>query len=419
MQLVLSGRHSRHVRPAKSAVVEHLPPGARFFWAWHRMYLHFFERIVRKQSGMYDWAIPYWDWTNPGERAIPAPFRNERACCSTARETRPLMAEPHFRPISRRPSPTHSCLPITSTRNRRSTGVRTGASTSPSAGTWVRFRRRRQMPVFWIHHAQIDRLWNLWLAQGGGRGNPLGDAPWKALKYTFFDECCQPVTMSGCQVIRAANQLSYAYEGEPPQFNQYCLRQAIRHHLETGQSWSRSGGRFSFGEARSAFQFLLLLRKRGTDRSGASIGTAACPPHRRRRSSDEPRRELGGTRRPARLHAQRAQLCWPVRLVQCRPAGSWAALPSGGIRISRSIRREDRIQRECSSSSFRCLVSKADDDPRRIVPKVPVTVGELSIVVDAPAKLPPRMSRRTSGAKRICISLSVAAGAGSYPPLLR
>ena len=47
----------------------HLDP--RFFWAWHRMYLYFFERIVRKYSGRYDWAIPYWDWTNAGSRQAP------------------------------------------------------------------------------------------------------------------------------------------------------------------------------------------------------------------------------------------------------------------------------------------------------------------------------------------------------------
>ena len=30
--------------------------------------------------------------------------------------------------------------------------------------------------------------------------------------------------MNGCDVLRAALQLSYAYEGEPPQVNQYCPR---------------------------------------------------------------------------------------------------------------------------------------------------------------------------------------------------
>ncbi len=39
-------------------------------------------------------------------------------------------------------------------------------------------KRAAQDPIFWVHHAQIDRLWNLWLAQGG-RSSPVNDAAWR------------------------------------------------------------------------------------------------------------------------------------------------------------------------------------------------------------------------------------------------
>jgi len=29
--------------------------------------------------------------------------------------------------------------------------------------------------------------------------------------------------MTGCEILRAAQQLHYVYEGEPPQVNDYCL----------------------------------------------------------------------------------------------------------------------------------------------------------------------------------------------------
>ena len=48
---------------------------SRYFWSWHRMYLYWFERIVRKYSGMYDWALPFWDWANPAQRQLPPAFR--------------------------------------------------------------------------------------------------------------------------------------------------------------------------------------------------------------------------------------------------------------------------------------------------------------------------------------------------------
>jgi tyrosinase len=77
-------------------------------------------------------------------------------------------------------------------------------------------------PLFWLHHCEIDRLWNLWLAQGGGRSAPLSDSSWTNASFTFYDENGNAVHMTPCNILRAAQQLSYVYEVEPPQVNQYC-----------------------------------------------------------------------------------------------------------------------------------------------------------------------------------------------------
>ena len=51
------------------------PHGNWFFLPWHRAYLHYFEDICRKLSGIEEFALPYWDWTrNP---QIPAAFWGE------------------------------------------------------------------------------------------------------------------------------------------------------------------------------------------------------------------------------------------------------------------------------------------------------------------------------------------------------
>jgi hypothetical protein len=49
--------------------------GSFYFLSWHRMYLYFFDRILRAASGDPSLVLPYWDWTNPMQRTLPVPFR--------------------------------------------------------------------------------------------------------------------------------------------------------------------------------------------------------------------------------------------------------------------------------------------------------------------------------------------------------
>ena len=92
-----------------------------------------------------------------------------------------------------------------------------------SVGGWMgSVPTAAQDPIFYLHHSNIDRLWDLWLAQGGGRHDPTGDASWKSQSFLFYNELGQQVHMKSCDVLRAAQQLSYSYQGEPPQVNEYC-----------------------------------------------------------------------------------------------------------------------------------------------------------------------------------------------------
>ena len=45
-----------------------------FFLNWHRMYLYYFERILRKASGDPDLALPYWRYEDPQQASLPAAF---------------------------------------------------------------------------------------------------------------------------------------------------------------------------------------------------------------------------------------------------------------------------------------------------------------------------------------------------------
>jgi hypothetical protein len=49
--------------------------GSFFFLSWNRMHLYFFERILRAASGDPNLTLPYWDYSNPAQRALPIAFR--------------------------------------------------------------------------------------------------------------------------------------------------------------------------------------------------------------------------------------------------------------------------------------------------------------------------------------------------------
>lgn len=46
-----------------------------FFLPWHRMFITYFEDIIRQVSGRHDFTLPYWDYTDPSQQVLPIEFR--------------------------------------------------------------------------------------------------------------------------------------------------------------------------------------------------------------------------------------------------------------------------------------------------------------------------------------------------------
>ena len=67
-------------------------------------------------------------------------------------------------------------------------------------------------PIFWLHHCNIDRLWEKWLSQDAGRSNPTSDSTWMNQTFTFVDESKQFAALSGSEVLYIASQLKYQYD---------------------------------------------------------------------------------------------------------------------------------------------------------------------------------------------------------------
>lgn len=196
--------------------------GTYFFWSWHRMYLYWFERIVRQMSKNTHWALPYWNWSSTSERRLPAPFRDPGSELYTANRNPAMNNGTGSLPAGDvNYDPAFSFMNFT-TASSSLEGTPHGAVHVDIGGWMGSVPTAAQDPIFYLHHSNIDRLWNLWLAQGGGRTDPLTDATWRTQRFTFFNEKGKQVQMTGCDILRAAQQLHYVYEGEPAQVLEQC-----------------------------------------------------------------------------------------------------------------------------------------------------------------------------------------------------
>jgi len=66
-------------------------------------------------------------------------------------------------------------------------------------------------PIFWLHHANIDRLWAVWNAKGNN--NPT-DPAWLNEKFRniFFDKNANSVSSIGVSDVLTTNSLGYTYD---------------------------------------------------------------------------------------------------------------------------------------------------------------------------------------------------------------
>lgn len=227
-----------------------------FFLPWHRMYLFFFEKIVRAavlaDGGPADFALPYWNYDQPNPRnTLPLPFRESTLPDGTPN---PLSLAPGLRDAGiaagaqLRPEDTSSTAAMNSTvftgpagttfGGPRSAAVifdggfgmlerqphnaihvvvggpRPGTATDCTIAQMTEPRCAALDPIFWLHHANIDRLWNRWLDQGGGRANP-SDAAWLGQRFSFADDTGSTVQLSVADVLDTAAQLRYVYDDRP------------------------------------------------------------------------------------------------------------------------------------------------------------------------------------------------------------
>lgn len=198
-----------------------------FFLPWHRMYVSAFENIIRSVTSKPDFSLPYWDYTDPTHRSLPAEFRlkDDPKWKTLYRPTRlgttnngknidsPSNAAPLNVDALR--SPTYSdsnadagfCANLDGTLHGAvhvDVGNGLGMGSVPYAA---------QDPIFWLHHCNIDRMWASWNKAGGKNPDSI----------TFLAETFRFANPAGAQIeFKVADFLTMpdyeydAYVDRPP-----------------------------------------------------------------------------------------------------------------------------------------------------------------------------------------------------------
>jgi tyrosinase len=191
--------------------------GSWYFLPWHRGYLLAFEAVIRdavaKLGGPVDWALPYWNYFKLNQNGLPPAFASSD--WPDGHGNNPLYVPQRYGPTSDgNVYVPVNLINLSALGDPNFTGVASGGSpgfggvnTGFSHGGQVHGELESQPhdavhgyvggsdpesglpglmsdpdtagldPIFWLHHANIDRLWEVWRKNPPTAVDP-SDANW-------------------------------------------------------------------------------------------------------------------------------------------------------------------------------------------------------------------------------------------------
>lgn len=191
------------------------------FLTWHRMYLYYFEQVLRAASGDPSLELPYWDYETDGH--IPAAYRSPTYVSGGQTLPNPLyianrQAQLNDGTAALTPAvvstsgamPATSYSPFNSALEQTPHGsvhCATGVASCPS-GYMGYVPTAGNDPIFYSHHANIDRLYECWL-----KVNPAQRLPSGAMLNTNFSFIDGTGTLVSRKVgdMLTVQQLGYSY----------------------------------------------------------------------------------------------------------------------------------------------------------------------------------------------------------------
>jgi hypothetical protein len=192
------------------------------FLIWHRAYIYYFERFLREASGDLTLSLPYWNYTNPVERGFPPDFadrgqeNNENPLFDIRRE---LAFMNGLYELSERAVDVSKAYSETQFFGETEVsgfaggvfdsdsdtkgliesqphdslhfaigGVIVDGQDNATVGRMSSVKTAAFDPIFWIHHANIDRLWGDWDCLANRSWGFVPQREWLESKPWYFND---------------------------------------------------------------------------------------------------------------------------------------------------------------------------------------------------------------------------------------
>jgi polyphenol oxidase len=208
--------------------------GGWFFFPWHRAFLYFHERILAKLIGDDTFALPYWDWDSQDRQTFPSIYSIPKDPSDCLFDVfRSAMSGSNIPNVVVGPTimnktmnaPNNKLFMGWQSGNTGQSGamenqphgpvhIWTGDTTLQAANTDMGvLATAAQDPVFFAHHANIDRLWDVWLGLSSQHENYTSPT-WLTNTWQFYDENGVWTEIAVSDVVDHTKSLRYEYQ--PP-----------------------------------------------------------------------------------------------------------------------------------------------------------------------------------------------------------
>jgi hypothetical protein len=171
--------------------------GTSDFLTWHRIFLYNFEQVLQGAANDKSLRLPYWDYTDPAQVQLPAEFAQPTLSGGGANS----LYDPRRRSQTVKLDPGDT--DIDSLLQESDYGSFSSdledqphGTTHCAVGPGCPYPLMGKVavagtdPIFWLHHANIDRIFECWQKSGGTVPSDLKDQP-----YPFIDATGALVTM--------------------------------------------------------------------------------------------------------------------------------------------------------------------------------------------------------------------------------